>query len=429
MEAFMKQEHIKRGILLLSLGFAIIFLLANRQTTTANAQTNWQNGRAQAAEQSPANDSSINEQAVWAAMMQAGQAPPAQTPAQGQTTAPAASGQTTEPTAEQKYKNIQTLKGLPASQLPALMHLFNASLGVRCDHCHVRNEKNEMEWDKDDKQDKKVARKMIQMTLDINKASFSGRTEVTCYTCHQGHDHPLTVPSLPSAIIAPAAPPKPMTGMPTPDQILEKYVQAIGGKDAIAKVKTRQMKGQYLPQRGGQVAVEILQSGDKFTTIVTTPQGAIQRVWTGTTGWITDPRGLQELDVEELTAVRDMAEAFAPLKLKEPFPRMTFGGKDKINDREVFVLRGALPDKRRIRLFFDAESGLLLRKVIFNNTIVGADPVQFDFEDYKDVDGVKLPFSVRISYTEPGFSGTRKFEEIKQNVPVDEAKFTMPKKP
>jgi hypothetical protein len=421
MEAVMKKELIKRGILVLSLGLAIIFLLANRHTTNANAQ---------ATDQPVANASSINEQAIWTAMMQqVNQAPPAQPPAQGQTTAPAATGQAAEPTAEQKYKNIQTLKGLPASQLPGLMHLFNASLGVRCDHCHVRNEKNEMEWDKDDKQDKKVARKMIQMTLDINKASFSGRTEVTCYTCHQGHDHPVTIPPLPSAIIAPSAPPKPMTGMPTPDQILEKYVQAVGGKETIAKAKTRQMKGQYMPQRGGQVAVEILQSGDKFTTMVTTPQGTIQRVWTGTTGWITDPRGLQELDAEELTAVRDMAEAFAPLKLKEPFPRMTFGGKDKINDREVLVLRGALPDKRRVRLFFDAETGLLLRKVVFNNTIVGADPVQFDFEDYKDVDGVKLPFSVRISYTEPGFSGTRKFEEIKQNVPVDEAKFTMPKKP
>jgi photosynthetic reaction center cytochrome c subunit len=408
----MNKEILKRGILVLSLGFALIFSLANRHTTNADSQ---------------ANPQTVNEKALWAAMIHqvnAAQTPQAQTPAPNQ----AATNQTSEPTAEQKYKNIQILKGLPASQLPPLMHLFSASLGVRCDHCHVRNANNEMEFDKDDKQDKKVARKMIQMTLDINKTSFSGKTEVTCYTCHQGHDHPPTFPPLPAAIIAPREAPKPMTGLPTPDQILEKYVQAVGGKEAIAKVKTRRMSGQYLPQRGGQVAVEILQSGDQFSTTVTTPQGTIQRVWTGTTGWITAPRGLQELDVEELTAVRDMADAFATLKLKEPFPKMTFGGKEKIGEREVFILRGALPDKRRIRLSFDVETGLLLRKVIYNNTIVGPDPVQFDFDDYKDVEGVKLPFSVRISYTEPGFSGTRKFTEIKHNVAVDEAKFTMPKK-
>ncbi len=420
----MNKEIIKRGILVLSLGFALIFSVANRTTTNANSQSNPQTVMVQS---QAANDGSINEQTIWAAMIHPvnqAQTPQPPTPTQGQ----AVASQAPEPTAEQKYKNIQILKGLPASQLPPLMHLFNASLGVRCDHCHVRNANNEMEWDKDDKQDKKVARKMIQMTLDINKTSFSGKTEVTCYTCHQGHDHPPAFPPLPAAIIAPREAPKPMTGMPTPDQILEKYVQAVGGKEAIAKVKTRQMNGQYLPQRGGPVAVEILQSGEQFSTTVTTPQGTIQRVWTGTTGWIKDPRELHELDVEELTAVRDMADAFATLKLKEPFPKMTFGGKEKIGEREVFILRGALPDKRRIRLSFDAETGLLLRKVIYNNTIVGPDPVQFDFEDYKDVDGVKLPFSVRISYTSPGFSGTRKFTEIKHNVAVDETKFTMPKK-
>jgi photosynthetic reaction center cytochrome c subunit len=420
----MHKEIVKRGIVILSLGLALIFSVANHNLTNANSPSNSRTVKAQS---QAAADGSIDEQAVWASMIHQVKQP--QTQAQ-QASAPgqAAASQAPEPAAEQKYKNIQILKGLPASQLPALMHLFNASLGVRCDHCHVRNANNEMEWDKDDKQDKKVARKMIQMTLDINKTSFAGKTEVTCYTCHQGHHHPPAFPSLPSPVIAPQAPPKPLTGMPTPEQILEKYVQAVGGKEAIAKVKSRQMRGQYLPQRGGQVAVEILQAGDRFSTTVTTPQGQIQRVWTGSTGWITTQRGLQELDVEELTAVRDMAEAFAPLKLKEPFPRLALGGREKIGERDVLLLRGAMPDKRRIRLSFDAETGLLLRKVIFNNTIIGPDPVQFDFEDYKDVDGVKLPFSVRISYTEPGFSGTRKFTEINHNVSVDETKFTMPKK-
>ncbi len=190
----MNKEIIKRVTLVVALGLALSLAFASR--STAEAQTL---------------DLSIDEPALWASLLQQAGQPPQ---AQGQPTAPAAATQTAEPTAEQKYKNIQTLKGLPAAQLPALMHLFNASLGVRCDHCHVRNANNEMEWDKDDKPDKKTARKMIQMTLDLNKASFSGRPEVTCYTCHQGHDHPLSIPALPAAIV-PAEMPRPaMTGMP-----------------------------------------------------------------------------------------------------------------------------------------------------------------------------------------------------------------------
>src|SRR5581483_5134318 len=94
-----------------------------------------------------------------------------------------------EPLMEQKYKNIQVLKGLPASQMRPLMNLIGASLGMRCDSCHVRNG-NEWEFEKDDKNNKKTARKMIQMTLDLNKNSFAGRAEVSCFTCHNGAGHP-----------------------------------------------------------------------------------------------------------------------------------------------------------------------------------------------------------------------------------------------
>ncbi|MBI3650260.1 MAG: c-type cytochrome [Acidobacteria bacterium] len=417
----MTKETFKRLMLVASSGMALVFSFATDHATSADSLT--PSATLHSASTPDADAANGNEAHLWAAFIQ--QAQPTATP----TAAPvAAASQTTAPTAEQKYKNIQVLKGLPAAQLPALMHLFSTSLGVRCDHCHVRNANNEMEWDKDDKPDKKTARKMIQMTIDLNKAAFNNRTEVSCYTCHQGHDHPLSIPPLPAAIV-PAEMPRPaLTGMPAPEQILEQYVQAVGGKEAIAKVTSRHLKGQYLPQRGGQVAVDVLLAGDKFSSTVTTPQGVIQRILNGTKGWLLDPKEGRELDSEELITVRDMAEAFDTLKLKEPFPKMTFGGKDKINEREVVILRGALPDKRRVRLFFDTASGLLLRKVIYNNTIVGPDPVQFDFDDYQAVDGIKVPFTVRISYTEPGFSGTRKFTEIKHNVAVDETKFAMPKK-
>src|SRR5512140_1367772 len=90
-------------------------------------------------------------------------------------TAPAVA---TPKTAEQQFKNIQVLKGVPADQLIPTMQFISASLGVECDFCHV-----EHAFDKDDKKPKQFARKMIEMQNGINQDSFKGETEVTCNTC------------------------------------------------------------------------------------------------------------------------------------------------------------------------------------------------------------------------------------------------------
>lgn len=93
-----------------------------------------------------------------------------------------ASSQAAEQTIEQRYKNIQVLKGLPASQLRPMMNYISASLGVNCVFCHVR-EGDQMAFEKDDNNHKQIARRMIQMTMDINKNSFQGKVQVSCYTC------------------------------------------------------------------------------------------------------------------------------------------------------------------------------------------------------------------------------------------------------
>src|SRR5581483_1358065 len=99
-----------------------------------------------------------------------------------------------EKTSEQTFKNIQVLKGLPASQIESVMNLFVVSLGARCETCHVR-EGNNWSFEKDDKPAKKTAREMIQMVLNINKESFGGRSQVTCNTCHRGQNHPVAIPT------------------------------------------------------------------------------------------------------------------------------------------------------------------------------------------------------------------------------------------
>src|SRR5271166_3566552 len=147
------------------------------------------------------------------------------------------------PTAEQKYKNIQILKDIPADQLIPSMQFIAASLGVECEFCHV-----EHAMDKDDKKAKQTARKMITMMLAINHASFNGELEVTCYTCHRGVAHPASTPVLSAEAPRPSAhvhdeDDEAQPSLPSADQILDKYLAAVGGAEALNKIKTRLQKG------------------------------------------------------------------------------------------------------------------------------------------------------------------------------------------
>src|ERR1700739_1487377 len=91
--------------------------------------------------------------------------------------------------AEEQFKNIQVLKGIPAEQIFPTMQFITASLGVECDFCHVHNA-----FEKDDKKPKQTARKMMEMMFAINKDNFEGHREVTCYSCHRGSQHPAAIP-------------------------------------------------------------------------------------------------------------------------------------------------------------------------------------------------------------------------------------------
>src|SRR5919199_5425897 len=130
-----------------------------------------------------------------------------------------------EKTAEQVYKNIQVFKGLPASQLDADMAFITGSLGVRCNYCHINP------FEKDDKPTKQTARQMVRMVFALNNGSFNGQAAVSCYTCHRGQPRPQSVPSVGQNLwqssnqaVKQDAP------LPSLDEILAWYVQAVGGR-------------------------------------------------------------------------------------------------------------------------------------------------------------------------------------------------------
>src|SRR5579872_4227005 len=151
--------------------------------------------------------------------------------------------------AEEQFKNIQVLKGVPAEQIFPTMQFISASLGVECDFCHVQGA-----FEKDDKKPKQIARKMMEMMFAINADNFDRQRQVTCYTCHRGNTTPVAIPVVmtaesATAVAEPHVPseaaatePKPYAG-PSADELLEKFVQASGGAAAIEKITSRVMNG------------------------------------------------------------------------------------------------------------------------------------------------------------------------------------------
>ncbi|MDT4897330.1 MAG: photosynthetic reaction center cytochrome c subunit [Acidobacteriota bacterium] len=332
---------------------------------------------------------------------------------------------------EQTHKNIQVLKGMPDSQLIPTMQFIAASLGVNCAFCHVVPE-----FEKDDKPEKATARQMMLMQFAINKnnkAIFGDTGAITCYTCHRGQTEPQVAPKLPYTQQAgdAAGEAKPATEpLPTVDQVLAKYTQAIGGEAAFKKLTSRVMKGSQISADGNAMPIESYQvAPNKLATVMTGKQGAMMTGYNGTVGWQKGPRGQRQMSGGQLEQMKLAADFYSDLKLKESYPNLTVAGREKIGDRETYVLVSKPSANLTSKLYFDTQTGLLLRILDIFQTMIAPVPSQQDLEDYRDVDGVKMPFIIRFSPVQPRDAWTRKYTEIKHNVPVDEARFNMPPAP
>jgi hypothetical protein len=350
----------------------------------------------------------------------------------------------TEKTVEQVYKNIKVLNGMPASQLMTAMNFMRASLGVSCAFCHVQNG-NDWDFAADTKREKGTARGMIQMVQGINKDSFKGQVRVSCFTCHQGHEHTNGMPPLPQTEpeggpggpkpAGPAGPGDPGgpggTAEVTPDQLFEKFVTASGGRAALEAAKSRGAKATQTMSGDRVQNIEITQaSGNKILIGIATPQGPVLRGYDGTQGWMKGPRQQAELTGDQLAQLAKQADFKWLLNLKARYTNTRLIGKDKIGDREVYIVARQVSDDQRDRVSFEAQTGLLLSQVTQTKSMVGWIPEQTDFDDYRDIGGgVKFPFTVKLSLVDPWSSWTRKFTEIKLNVPADDKTFAMPPAP
>ncbi|HKY04435.1 MAG TPA: hypothetical protein VJQ56_06080 [Blastocatellia bacterium] len=222
---------------------------------------------------------------------------------------------------------------------------------------------------------------------------------------------------------------KPATAQnaPTTDQILDKYVQAVGGKAAIEKATSRVAKGTIeIPAAGLKGPIEIYSKApDKSLFMLTIPgYGVTQVGYDGKTGWSQDPStGMRDLSGDELATLKRDADFYGTLKIKETF-KAKYLGKEKVSGRDTHVLEltpaTGSPEKR----YFDTETGLLSRIDVETDSPIGKIAVQVYLEDYREVDGVKMPFTVRRTSSAGDF--TMKYDEVKNNVPIDDAKFAKP---
>ena len=334
--------------------------------------------------------------------------------------------------AEEQFKNIQVLKGIPAEQVFPTMQFITASLGVECEFCHVQNA-----FDKDDKKPKQAARKMMQMMFAINKDNFDGRREVTCYSCHRGSAHPAPIP----AVMAEEPPRKPgephgmesapksadtkSSDAPPAEQLLDKYVQAAGGEAAIDNVHSRVMKGK-IDFSGMSLPIDIYTKDPlKRISFTHMAEGDNITAFDGREGWLgMTGHPLREMHGSDLDGAGIDADLHLATHFKQMFRETRTEATEKIGDHEVYVVVGQWEAKPPIRLYFDKQSGLLVRLVRFGETALGWLPTQIDYADYRDIDGVKVPY--RWTLARPSGRFTIQVNELKQNVLVDDGKFAKP---
>ena len=297
-----------------------------------------------------------------------------------QTAAPAA-----DKPMEETKKNIVVLKGVPSSQLIPIMAAMSNSLGVSCAYCH------ESAWESDAKPAKEAGRRMIRMTRAINDTHYGGKVVVSCNTCHQGGITPAQTPLVEYAGWNKAPSGAAPAQLPDADSLFARYAALIKTTD----VRNRASRG-IVTARSGR--------GD--------PRSAPFELYQ-------EQPGKTEANTElsyPPEGNRELASLFFKgAAMRERYSGVKTAGTEMIRGRNAYVVEatptgGGLPE----RLYFDIASGVLLRRHLEIPTLVGLLPAEYDFDDYRTIDGILVPFVMQWSRAD--YQVTHRFSDVKQNV-------------
>ena len=295
-----------------------------------------------------------------------------------------------------------------------------------------------VDWVTDRNPKKVMARKMVEMVAAINKQNFGGAQMVTCWTCHHGLDLPTTSISLDKLYGEPNDEKRDIVlaaeGEPPAARILDQYIEAMGGAQKLAGLKTFISTGhsEGYGGLGGQGAFQIFaQAPDRRGMWITFPdhpdRGTSAWTYDGKTGWISLPHGLlgqYELTGTDLAGARLDAVVSFPGQIKTAFPTWRVGSEDVLGGRDVYVVQGSGGGGMLGTFYFDKQTHLLARYVRRTPSPVGRVTIQQDFEDYRDVNGIKFPFKYSFLWLDGRFTAI--ISDVKINPPVDAAKFNRP---
>lgn len=339
--------------------------------------------------------------------------------------------------AEDVFKNVQLLRGIPVGEFWDTMGFISAAVGANCVHCHVEQSLNSLERFADETPRKRRARQMIAMVNAINNTHFGGARVVTCNSCHNGEIRPEPIPSLLKQYSLPIEDPNivepvPDATGPSATEILRTYVEAVGGAERLDRLTSFVAKGTYqgFDTYDMKVPYEVFaKAPNQRTVVVHTQNGINTTTFDGRAGFVAavdKPIPLLPLARGgEFDGVKLDADLAFPAGLDKALTDWRAGFPiTSIDDREVQIVQGTGATGTRIKLYFDTESGLLARVLRYTSTMIGTVPTQIDYDEYREVAGVKMPFKTIVTWT----SGQAHIEltDVQPNVPIEASRFAQP---
>ena len=336
------------------------------------------------------------------------------------------------PLSEEVFENVALLRGIPVDTFFESMGMFANAMGNDCTFCHDKQAYFDKSLFATQTPRMMRARQMIVMMNTINEQNFGGEARVSCFTCHAGNPSPKRVPDLAMQYGPPPDDSNSMELIPvarfTAEQLFTNYLDAIGGTDRLSETTSFLATGTYagFDTAFVETPVEIFsQAPAQLTMIVQTFSGDSVRTFDGRSGWMAGPdtpMPLLTLSGGNLARAKLEAMLWFPTPIRQAFPEWRVG-LAVLGDIDAQVVQGLIDGQPQANFYFGAD-GLLVRLVTWTRTPVGIVPTQIDYADYREVGGLKIPFSRTVSQTYMQMRLT--LTDVQPNAQIDASRFVQP---